>query len=267
MERTQAWGGIPMGIVSLRQVDITIVPIELKENNSSLIDEGFNKASVRYAVDKSSLVRKVIANTIITRRHTSAVSNEEVDDVYEELIMYLATHEDYNPNRIAEGNIEPIPIKAFVNKIADFCTRQYLRECQRINARLVRNEAAEEIINMTPDRGQEEDLDIAEIANMESYIEALEGNRYKYKAELDLYAFLYIRLQSFDWGYDRQEQLFRIFGTTKKEMDELAKKACKDEKIQDLKIMMLDYRDEFIKHLRKHVYGVDYIDFVVRQFN
>lgn len=256
-----------MGVVSLRQVDITIVPIELKENNSNLIDEGFNKLSVKYVIGHTKSVRRVIANTIITRRHTSAVSNEEVDDVYEELVVYLATHEDYNPNRIAEGSTEPIPIKAFVNKIADFCTRQYLRECQRANARLVRDEAAEEIITMTPDKSQEEAMDAVEIDNIASYVEALEGNRYKYRAELDLYAFLYIRLKSFDWGYDRQEQLLRIFGTTKKEMDELAKRACKDEVIQDLKIMMLDHREAFIQHLRKHVYGVDHIDFVIKQFD
>ena len=242
-----------------------IAPVMFLEDEKQSLEDNGDKRTIEYINEHFEDVRNVISNCV-RRSSIKGMSEEDINDILIEVIEYFYEHDDYIISKAYnEEEMNIVPISGYVSKISQFCTLRYIHKfCKERSKRVYQTAEGRELYESIPDESVTRLFNIVEDRDVESYLKELEPIRYKYCSEIDIYQFLYIRILCANWSTAKTDKFIAFFNLTRRELNEIGAKICKDVIVNDLKGAMMCDMVKTIRLLKGYIYGVEDIDRLAR---
>ena len=177
--------------------------MRLKEKKDTC---GWDKETVRYATQNRKHIYKVFKNSL--RTSPQLLSSDTLDDIWGEFMERLYKSPDYDPKAADKG----ITLDGYVGKKAQHCALTHINKLYKDNSFIshfteisTEDDETLSLLDIIADPKAEEAYKFSTCALIE-ILKSIEPYRYIYG--VDLFLFLYIRLQGLD-----EEKVQQIFET------------------------------------------------------
>lgn len=241
---------------------------------SSLKDEapdckGWDKETIDFVLaNRSDIERRIRAIAKSYRR--VSLQQQDVEDIYNDLLMYLHNCDDYNLSKAVERSSSGfvVPLEGYVNTCIKYCV---LRDCKRLNkvdSETISDvfEGSDEkevsIFNTIPDESAEEYLDCVAY-DLSAICKAFEPLRYRFGT--DVYLLLFVRLLTLE---DKSNQVYQntlsVLGISKAEVSRLDDRS-EDSLIQTFaKAISIIPIEKAIEILRGYVFSSQMVEKMIQ---
>lgn len=211
----------------------------------------WDKLTLRYVTENIDKVKSQV------KLKSAGLNKAQTDDIFSNLIFYLAGAEDYDPTK--ENACKSIEnyVSIGINYVVQRYRSELGKELKHIERNsILKDDDGEErsVMDYIPDTKSldtvyEKDFDL------ERALDAIEGIRYI--NNFDIYSMIYIRLLSNDEDYEKN---LMAIGLDKKGLGEIYKEIKRVEELRELlKAITLTSKERAIKELEKYVYGYKFI--------
>lgn len=229
---------------------------------------GWDKATIDYVSRNKSKVYNQIRGIAKTLRKKNLQATD-IDDIYEEVLIYLYNCDDYNLSKAVErsssGTI--VSLEGYLNVCIKFCVMRYCTSMFKEEKEIIH-----EVVN--PDSDDKELCLLDNIADvrssehietilydLESICKSCEPLRYKYGP--DIYLILYIRLLTLNCkdSPELYKDILNILGISKKELNAIEKLSVEDELMTSfVKAIDITGVKRAIEIIRPYVYSAKRIE-------
>lgn len=221
--------------------------VEPKETSETV----WNKFTLQYCVNNIEEVKRQV------RMKALGLSQVQVEDIFSNLIVYLAGADDYNPTRENACRSIENYIGIGINYVVQRYRSELSKEVKHLEKEtIIKEEDGSErsvLDNVSDDKALKEMYD--KDFELDSSLKNLEEIRYI--NNFDIFSVLYIRLLSDDEHY---EQNLMAIGIDRKALKEINKQLKKVEELRELvKAITLFGKEETIIKLEKYVHGHKFI--------
>lgn len=231
-------------------------PMEQDEEQDYSME--WEKETLQYVVNNKGSIMRVIRGAA---KKMTNLNTMDFEDIYSEVLEYLYKSCDYDMDKAVDpnsGNV--ITLEGYVKNCVKNCVKRYITATYRREKAMVRDKIIDE-------EGRERDiLDTIEDTestnkfndvgyDVESYINAIRHERYKYGK--DIFLILYLRLLIPINGDNKKYiKVLEVMGINKKELSDMEKQISKDINILNaIKAISLSNREQAMAALEKQVYG------------
>jgi len=219
--------------------------------------EGWDKRTIEIAKDKE-LMKKY------TKQVSSGLTQEEVDEVYSDLILELYKSEDYNICKAASEDLSNIlSIDNFIKSKIKKCVQKVTVSKQRVvkyKAHVRKDEDGEEdVIGNIPDTNLSYSVEDI-FFDLEDNCKLCEHSRYSSGADMFLITYISLRLGG---NRDCINKVFSVLGIQKNSLVNLERssKCCRYQEL--ISAVVRENREKAIETIGKYVYGLEDVSRVI----
>lgn len=244
-------------------IEMLIYCSPMEESNEDV--SGWNKTTVDYVSShRSKIYSKIRGIAKNLRRHNLQLS--DVEDIYEEVLMYLYKSDDYNISKAMErsstNNI--VSLEGYLNVCIKYCvvryiTEMYNEEKSRVPDTIYDDEGKSlSLFDTIPDTKTMDHNNL--IYDLEALCKSCEILRYKYGP--DIYLVWYVRLLTLRSENDRlYKDILSVLGISKRELANIEKYSADDDMLVSLaKAVDVVGVEEAINIIRPYVFSARQID-------
>jgi hypothetical protein len=238
----------------------------LKENEELT---GWSKETINYTYNNKSKVCSQIRG--IAKSHNKILKRYEIEDIYQNLLIYLFTYEDYNISkacdRINEGVV--LSLEQYVHTCIKFCVLRYITDTYKYEKPLVReytksNDSDEQDLSIFDTIADKKASNYEELEyDLDTICKMYESHRYEYG--IDIFQVWYVRLETIAHNKkDKYNEIIKQLGISTVDVAKL-------EKLSDVNGAMLSIAkavsitgvEKAIEIIRKYTYASDIISKVI----
>ena len=238
---------------------------------SPLIEEdeasGWHKETVNYVLNNKTKVEKLIRGIAAGFRKKN-LQKADVDDIYEDIVLYLYNSSDYDINKAIDRSStgSMVSLEGYLNICIKFCV---LRSCKTISSHeketmniLIKDDNDKEldIFNTIADEKVEIDHDYLSY-DLETLCQSCEPLRYKFGA--DLYLVFYIKLLLAETGCSSKysfADILEALDITKSDLSNFDRFSDDSVVVLMAKLLNITPVQESIKVLSRYIYSRDLIN-------
>ena len=246
-------------------LDILVYCPFLEELDST---EGWDKSTIDYIHNHEQKVKGTIVNVAksLGKRFV------DVEDIYNEILIYLYKTEDYNFSKAMESSSDGtiIPLEGYVNSCVRYCTLRFLTTQHKyeknVRSEWTLNDGNELLSIFDKTSDQRVKLDFSEVEYcMRTQCEICEHLRYKYG--IDIFLLLYIRLLTLKQGADGvYKEVLNALGISTEQLKDMRISSSKDGVMTDFtRAISIVGIDRSIDILGEFVYAAKHIRRVVEE--
>lgn len=234
----------------------------LMEEEQPLV--GWSKQTISYVTKHTKIVHNYIRG--IAKLRGKLLSEQDVDDIYSELLQYLYQCDDWNLSKAYErsGSKSIVTLPAYVHVCTKFVTirsvtKYYEHENNTVRDVVKENDGKElSIFDKIADTRVGDIID-GLTYNLENLCKSYEGIRYKYGP--DLFQIWYVRLKTIQAEkQDKYSEILSVLGVSKKDVVKLKNS---DVMTSIAKAVSTHQLEESIKILANYVYSVNRLDRII----
>ena len=247
--------------------DILYTPLKEEE-----ICKGWNKMTVTYAIKNMSDIKKAIYT--FSRATSKILQEADIDDCYEEFLLYLHNTNDYDMDIACErssGKKEDIiSLESYVYTFLKFVVLRHIKKRTKIEviekSEICRTEDNEEFSLfdsiITIDKYEYETVEEENMNDLKTVCSTYEAYRYKY--DFDIFEVWFIKLLCIKYQKDNlYKDILEILNIQK---SDITKVGGSDLMYKIAKGISLSGIDKSIETLKGFVYSADKIEKVVQLF-
>jgi hypothetical protein len=238
----------------------------LKENEELT---GWSKETINYTYNNKSKVCSQIRG--IGKSHNKILKRYEIEDIYQNLLIYLFTYEDYNISkacdRIEEGVV--LSLEQYVHTCIKFCVLRYITEQYKYEKPLVReysktNETDDQELSIFDTIADKKASKYEEIEyDLDTICKMYESHRYEYG--IDIFQVWFVRLETIAHNKkDKYSEIIKQLGISANDVANLEKKSDTSGAMLSIaKAVSIIGVEQAIEVLKKYTYASDIISKVI----
>ena len=226
---------------------------------------GWDKSTIDYvSTHRSKIYSKIRGIAKNIRRNN--IQTSDIEDIYEELLVYLYKSDDYNITKAMERSSTNtiVSLEGYLNVcikycVVRYCTDMYNEEKSRVAETVFDDEGKTlSLFDTIPDTRSYDHENV--IYDLEALCRSCETLRYKYGP--DLYLVWYVRLLTLKSDNDSlYKDILSVLGISKRELSNIEKYAADDDLLVSLaKAIDVIGIEQAIKIVRPYVFSAKKID-------
>jgi len=240
----------------------------LKEEDRVLT--GWSKSTVSYALNHKTKVYNTIGG--IAKSLNKILQKHDLDDVYQEILNYLYTCDDYNISKACErsSNGSIVSLEGYVHSCIKYCVIRYVTKTFEDESHTVKEISKDEdgkelsifdTIADTKDNGFSDFY-----YDIETICKSFEAERYIFGP--DIFQIWYIRLLTIVYKKEEKyEDILVILGISRKDMANIQKESHYDGAMLSIaKAISITGVEQAVSVIEKYTYSANKIRRVVELF-
>jgi hypothetical protein len=230
---------------------------------------GWSKETIRYAHNNKSKVCNQIRG--IGKAHNKILKRHEVDDIYQDLLVYLFTYEDYNIGKACERADEGIvlSLEQYVHSCVKFCVLRYITSTYNVDKHLVReytkvSDSDDQEMSIFETIADTKTTNYEDLSyDLETICKMYESHRYEYG--IDIFQVWFVRLETIAYNkQDKYNDIIKQLGVSASDIATLEKKSDRSDAMLSIaKAVSLLGVEKSIEVIRKYTYAADIISKVI----
>lgn len=230
---------------------------------------GWDKDTIRLCIDCKSKVHRQIRGAAKGLGKAN-LSHTDLEDIYEELLMYLYKSDDYNLNKALERSKtdQMVTLEGYINTCIKYCvtrhcTSSYKEEKMVVHDTGMTDDDGKEysLLGNIPDNRPVDDMETV-MYDLDNICKTFEGQRYRGQ-DTDIYQIWFIKLLTEGKPQGTYLKILDILDISKKELGMI--RSSDNEGIMSAfaRAIRVCGTDRAREILRKYVYGAKQIEDVV----
>lgn len=198
----------------------------LMEDDSESVT-GWEKDTIRLCLDSKSKIYKQIRGAAKGLGKIT-LSHSDLEDIYEELLMYLYKSDDYNLNKALERSRtdQMVTLEGYINTCIKYCVARHCTTSYKEDKIVLHDNGSTDddgkeysLLNNIPDTRPLDDMDTV-MYDLENLCRTCEGQRYMGQ-DTDIYQVWFIKLLTEGMPQDTYLRILDILDISKKELSSI----------------------------------------------
>lgn len=251
-------------------IELLVYSPLMEEGNEDVT--GWDKATIEYVKNhKTKVYAQIRGIAKSLRKHNLQVA--DVEDIYEEVVMYLYGCDDYNLSKAIERSSTNtiVSLEGYLNTcirccVIRHCTSMYKEEKEHIRDTYTDDDGKElSIFDSIADTKSTDNIDVI-MYDLETLCKSYEVLRYRYGP--DIYLIWYIRLLTLAKRHPKlYKDILGVLGISKRELSNIERAAAEDEFMTTIaKAVELTGIEKAISIIRPYIFSVNTIDKAINSF-
>jgi hypothetical protein len=227
---------------------------------------GWDKMTIKYVSGhKSKVMAQIRGMAKNIRKHN--LQNTDVEDIYEDLMVYLYGVDDYNVNKAIERSKsgKMVSFEGYVNSCIHFCVVRHCTDMFALEKEEIPDITSDEdgkelsLFDTIADTKSSEHIETV-LYDLEALCKSCEVLRYKYGP--DIYMVWFIRLLTMKKeNNELYKNILNILGVSKRELQQIEKSAAEDELMTSFaKAIELVGAEKAISIIRPYIFSAKKIE-------
>lgn len=240
-----------------------IIFSSLKEEDVADV-KGWQKETVTYVMEHPGKVVRQI-RTVARGLRKNNLQKADIDDIYNEILLYLYGCSDYDLNKAMERSSSGtlVSIEGYLSVCIKYCVMRYCKEMSDYEKEVVSETVLDgddkelSIFNTIADTRSDIDLDYLSY-DLSTLCRSCESLRYRYGA--DLYLIMYVRLLTIEYGIvSKYREILNALDITKQDLARFDSESEDSVVVIMAKAISMSNSKDAIETLEPYVYSRDII--------